>query len=125
MPGPFFEAALVALVAGGLLLLLRHVATHGDLRRLLWIAVLATGAAVALVLYTLTTQVSKPLHGRYLIGWYLCLLAVVGSAAALDHRPHAASRPGPPSGTGRAAFFAVSVALIHVFCLCFILSRYF
>jgi hypothetical protein len=123
-PEPWFEAILVALVACALVLLLRHIAQRAEARRLLWLVILGAGGAIALVLYTLTTQVSKPLHGRYLIGWYLCLLAVIGSALTLDHRSPAAADVAP-SGTGRAAFLLATAGLIHVYCLSFILARYF
>jgi hypothetical protein len=124
-PKPWFEAGLTALVACALVLLLRHVAQRAEARRLLWLLLLAAGGAVALVLYTLTTQVAKPLHGRYLIGWYLCLLAVVGSALTLDVQSTTAAAAGPESGTRRAALLLATAGLIHVYCLCFILARYF
>ena len=124
-PGAWFQAALVLVVASALVLLLRHIALGAEARRLLWLLVLGAGGAVALVFYTLTTQVSKPLHGRYLIGWYLCLLAVAGGALTLDHRAPIAAVARPPSGVGRAAFLLVAISLLHVYCLCFILRRYF
>jgi hypothetical protein len=127
MPGPAFQGIVVALVACALVLLLRHVARHGQARRLLWLVVLAAGGAAALVLYTLSTQsLPKALHGRYLIGWYLSLLAVVGTALALDLRSgERASATGPPAGAGRAAVALVVAGSIHTYCLCFILWRYF
>ncbi len=101
-PKPWFEAVLTALVACALVLLLRHVAQRAEARRLLWLVLLAAGGAIALVFYTLTTQVAKPLHGRYLIGWYLCLLAVIGSVLTLDLRSPAGRRPvHPPEPRGR------------------------
>jgi hypothetical protein len=121
-PEAWFQSALVLVVACALVLLLRHIALGAEARRLLWLLVLGAGGAVALVFYTLTTQVSKPLHGRYLIGWYLCLLAVAGGALTLDHRTPVAR---PPSGAGRAAFLLAAIGLVHVYCLCFILRRYF
>jgi hypothetical protein len=124
-PGPLFQAALVVLIAAAFLLLLRHLAKHSQGRRLLWLLVLGAGGALSLVLYTLTTQVSKPLHGRYLIGWYLCLVAVVGSALTFDGRPRALAGTELPSGTGRAALLLVMTGVIHTYCLCFILARYF
>jgi hypothetical protein len=124
-PGPLFQAALVVLLAAALLLLLRHIAKHSQGRRLLWLLVLGAGGALSLVLYTLTTQVSKPLHGRYLIGWYLCLVAVVGSVLTFESRPRALAEAGPASSTGRAALLLVVTGLIHTYCLSFILARYF
>jgi hypothetical protein len=78
----------------------------------------------ALVLYTLATQVVPlALSGRYLIGWYLAVLGVVGTVLALGPRP-SASAP-PPSGAPRAAALLLLAGPIHVYCLCFILARYF
>jgi hypothetical protein len=127
MPGPAFQAVLVALVACALVLLLRHVARHEQARRLLWLVILGVGGAVALVLYTLSTQsLPKALHGRYLIGWYLCLLSVIGTALALDLRSGGpGSTAAPPSGTVRAAVALVVAGSIHTYCLFFILRRYF
>jgi hypothetical protein len=124
-PAAWFQGALVLVVACALVLLLRQIALGAEARRLLWLLVLGAGGAVALVFYTLTTQVSKPLHGRYLIGWYLCLLAVAGSALTLDHRAPVGAVAGPPSGGGRAAFLLATIGLVHAYCLCFILRRYF
>ena len=124
-PKPWFEAGVTALVAGMLVLLLRHIALRAEARRLLWLLMLGAGGALSLVFYTITTQVSKPLHGRYLIGWYLCLLAVVGSALTLDHRAPEAALAGPPSGAGARGILLVAVGLIHAYCLSFILARYF
>ena len=124
-PKPWVEAGVTALLAGMLVLLLWHIARHAEARRLVWLLILGAGGALALVFYTLTTQVAKPLHGRYLIGFYLCLLAVAGSALAMDHRSPVASPSGPPSGTARAAVLLGAVGLIHAYCLSFILARYF
>ena len=124
-PKPWFQVGLTLVVACALVLLLRHVAQRGAARRLLWLVLLTAGGAIALVFYTLTTQVAKPLHGRYLIGWYLCLLAVIGSVLTLDLRSPATAGAGPPSGAARAAFLLATAGLIHVYCLCFILARYF
>jgi hypothetical protein len=124
-PEAWFQAALVLVVACALVLLLRQIGLGAEARRLLWLLVLGAGGAVALVFFTLTTQVSKPLHGRYLIGWYLCFLAVAGGALTLDHRAPVAAVAGPPSGAGRATFLLAAIGLVHVYCLCFILRRYF
>ena len=66
------------------------------------------------------------LQGRYLIGWYLAFLAVVGTALALDHRsPSPAGADVFPSGAWRAAFLLAVAGSIHVYCLSFMLRRYF
>jgi len=124
-PKPWFEALIVALVACALLLLLWQSAQRTEARRLIWLLLLTIGSAITLVLYTLTTQVAKPLHGRYLIGWYLCVLAVIGSALTLDLRSNASVGTGSPSGTRRATVLLATAGFIHVYCLSFILIRYF
>ena len=66
------------------------------------------------------------LQGRYLIGWYLTFLAVVGTALALDYRsPSRAGADPVPSGTWRAALLLAVAGSIHVYCLSFMLRRYF
>ena len=66
------------------------------------------------------------LQGRYLIGWYLTFLAVVGTALALDHRSTSPAGTGVlPSGAVRAAFLLAVAGSIHVYCLSFMLRRYF
>ena len=124
-PKPWLEAGVTALLAGMLVLLLWHIARKAEARRLLWLLILGAGGAAALVFYTLTTQVAKPLHGRYLIGFYLCLLAVACSALTMDHRSPAAAAAGRPTGTARAGFVLVAVGLLHTYCLAFVLARYF
>ena len=64
------------------------------------------------------------LQGRYLIGWYLAFLAVVGTALALDHRSSQGRPPGP-AGAERAALLLAVAGSIHVYCLSFMLRRYF
>src|SRR5262249_22010567 len=128
MPGPAFQALLVVLVALALAALVPTPAGRGQGRRFLWLIVLAGGALASLVLYTLATQVIPiALGGRYVIGWYLVGLAVIGSV--LSFGPGRASPssdpPRPAPGALRAAGLLALVAPIHVYCLCFILRRYF
>jgi hypothetical protein len=127
MPGPPFQALLVLLVGLALCALLLRIAWRGERRRLLWLLVLAGGSVASLVLYALSTQeVPMALQGRYLIGWYLAFLAVVGTALALDYRspPRAGADP-VPSGTWRAAVLLAVAGSIHAYCLSFMLRRYF
>ncbi len=127
LPGPLFQALLALLVGAASCALLRHVARQGGGRRLAWLVALAAGSLASLVLYTLSTQgLPMALQGRYLIGWYLTFLAVVGTALALERR--AASRTGADplrSGAVRAALFLAVAGSIHVYCLTFVLRRYF
>ena len=127
MPGPSFQAFLVLLVGVALCALLLRIARHGEGRRLAWMAVLAAGSLASLVLYTLSTQgLPMALQGRYLIGWYLIFLAVVGTALALDHIPPSRAGSGrPSSGAARAALLLAVAGSIHLYCLSFMLRRYF
>ena len=127
MPGPPFQAFLVLLVALALSALLLRIARHGEGRRLIWLVALAAGSLASLVLYALSTQgTPMALQGRYLIGWYLTFLAVVGTALALDHRsPPRAGTGALPSGAVRAALLLAIAGSIHLYCLGFMLRRYF
>ena len=115
------------LVGLALCALLLRIARHGEGRRLLWLFVLAGGSGASLVLYALSTQgMPMALQGRYLIGWYLTFLAVVGTALALDDRsPTRAGEGALPPGAGRAALLLAVAGSIHVYCLSFMLRRYF
>jgi len=127
MPTAPFQALLVLLVGVALCALLLHIARHGEGRRLLWLAVLAAGSLASLVLYTLSTQgMPMALQGRYLIGWYLTPLAVVGTALALDGRtPPLAGEGAFPPGAVLAGLLLAVAGSIHVYCLSFMLRRYF
>jgi hypothetical protein len=128
MPGPAFQAVVVLMVALALVVLLLHVAHRGRTRRFLWLVILGAGAVASLILYALATQmVPMALGGRYVIGWYLAVLAIVGAVLTLDLRSpqRASAGEAPPSGGPRAALLLVLAGPIHAYCLCFILGRYF
>jgi hypothetical protein len=125
MPGSAFQTLLLLLVAGAVVALLLHIAQNREVRRFAWLVTLALGATASLALYTLSTQhVPKALQGRYLIGWYLAILAVVGTSLALIGHANA-GEPAPPAGASRAAFLLLVAGSIHTYCLSFILRRYF
>ncbi len=127
MPRPALQGLLTALVGLALAMRLRHIARYRQVRRFLWMLLVAAGAVAALVLYTLSTQDKvTALQGRYLIGWYLAVLAVIGGALVLDHRaPMDTGDPPGSEGSTRAAFLLVVAGAVHVYCLSFILKRYF
>lgn len=128
MPGPGFQALLVLMVALALVALLLDIAHRRETRRLLWLVILGAGAVASLILFALATQmVPMALGGRYIVGWYLAVLAIVGVALTLDLRgsQHAIGDMAPPSGARRAALLLVLAGPIHAYCLCFILRRYF
>ena len=91
-----------------------------------WLLVLALGGAGSLVLYVLATQVAPiALSGRYLIGWHLSILAVIGTALVFGPRGEAGSGAAVRGGQARAALLLALAGSCHVYCLCFILQRYF
>ncbi len=129
MPGPPFLSLLALLTAVALVGLLLYLARQRQVRQCLWLLALGLGATLALVLYTLTTQdLPMALQGRYLIGWYLVILAVIGSWIALVEPPSPRMLNGRLAGVARIPRTAVLLALsgvLHVYCLAFILWRYF
>jgi hypothetical protein len=126
MPGPAFQGLLLGLTGTALVILLRNVARTSDVRRLLWLTLVALGAAGTLVLYTLATQgLITSLTGRYLIGLYLVVLSVCAGGLVVAG-PGAASSAGQTAPGGRrAALLLVVSGTAHVYCLYVILQRYF
>jgi hypothetical protein len=127
-PAPFLS--LLALLAGAAFVgLLVHLSRGPQVRRLLWLGALGAGASVSLVLYTLATQnVVMALQGRYLIGWYLVVLALIGSWVVLLDRPMVKVLPrafGSLRWIPRSGVLLALSGFVHAYCLCFILWRYF
>jgi hypothetical protein len=117
---------LVSLVAGAsgvaLILLLVWTARARSTRALIWISATAAGFVASAGTYALSVYQStlSDLHGRYLIGLYLCALAVCWTGPG-----RAADPPSPArSVLLTAAAFAGGVA-VHVYSLRLILFRYF
>jgi hypothetical protein len=129
IPKPPFQGLLMALCGACLAWLLSHVAGRRQPRRFLWLAIVALGAGAALVVYAASTQGRiSTLVGRHLIGWYLVVLTVIGSALTLEPERTAARNDGPPAGTAggwRAALLLLVAGGAHAYCLSFILRRYF
>lgn len=124
MPGEAVVSGAVLLTALMLIMLLAHLARTASLRRTMWLATLVAGWSVTLALYAVSTYfLHRNLHGRYLVGLYLSVLAVCGSGLALLPR---APRTEPWWGAiNRELILVVMVAGIHAYALWFILRRYF
>ncbi len=129
LPGPRFQGLLIALAAVALVLLLLQLGREREVRRVAWLAAVAVGAVVSLVLYTAWTQDrTSTLVGRHLVGWYLVVLAVIGTGLTFDRWTSGGGggeSGGAAPGAGRAALLLVVAGGVHVYCLWFVLQRYF
>jgi len=124
VPGDGFVSVLVLLTAVALAALLVEIARSGDARRSLWLAVLGGGWILTLVLYAVASYyLHRNVHGRYLVGLYLSILAVCGSALALWPRSPRPETRGLK--LSREVLVVATAAAIHGYALRFILLRYF
>jgi hypothetical protein len=124
-PPPFLVGLVVALAAGAvsLLLYLRRV---NDPRPPAFLLAFVTGAAASLVLYAVAIhRLPMNMTGRYLASWHVAVAALVGSAAALAHDPRCAAGPPAAALVPRTVAFLLAAGAVHVYCLAFILRRYF
>lgn len=72
------------------------------------------------------------LQGRYLIGWYLvfltlaaCWIAGLPCGQALQRASSDSVVPRPGAASLRTAILLAVAGSVHVYCLAFILQRYF
>lgn len=125
MPGDGLVTLLILLTALGLVTLLAHITRTGPVRRAIWLGVLGPGWIATLVLYAISSYyLHRNLHGRYLVGLYLSMLAVCGSVVALVPR---APRHDTwwLQGLSREWSVVAAAGAIHAYALRFILLRYF
>jgi hypothetical protein len=129
MPDATFLSTLALLTAACLIALLLYLARHRDVRRFFWLLALGLGSAIALVIYALSIHgLPMALQGRYLIGWYLPVLSVIGSGVVLAESQMAKGaqhRWAIRGGISRPVALLAICGLVHTYCLCFILGRYF
>jgi len=117
---------LVSLLAGAsglaLVLLLAWIARAGSARALVWVGFAAAGFALSSAAYGLTIIKTMPadLHGRYLLGLYLCVLVICWSGVARVTDRRSVTSRAVALGTAMACVVAV-----NAYCLAFILARYF
>ena len=130
VPSPVLLTGLSVATGVSSIGLLLWLARNPDLRRTTWLLTLGVGWIAALVLYALAIHAVRVMNvtGRYMAGWHLCVLAVLWAWPALAGGPR-----GEPSWRSRASlwcaprvgFLLTAAAVIHTYCLCFILWRYF
>jgi hypothetical protein len=129
VPPPVFLTGLVVLIGVSSVALSLYLVRARDHRRITWLFAVFLGCGVSLVLYALSCySIPVNLHGRYLIGWYLCWLSLALSAPAVLPSVRQASHAEPGAAHSllpRVAVLLVLCGVIHVYCLSFILRRYF
>jgi hypothetical protein len=124
-PPPFLVGLVVALAAGAISLLL-YLRRVNDPRPPAFLLAFVTGAAASLVLYAVAIhRLPMNMTGRYLASWHVAVAALVGSAAALAHDPRCAAGPPAAALVPRTVAFLLAAGAVHVYCLAFILRRYF
>jgi len=120
LPSPIVTQIVVLASGLAAVALLAYLSVTRDGRRLA-VALLFLGGLVAtLAAYALSVHWTKVnLHGRYLIGWYLCSLAAAWCVVALVPTSRRGWR------VSRTAVLLTACAALHAYCLRFILCRYF
>lgn len=115
-------ASLLAAATGiAFICLLIWVARTRATRTLVWIVCAIVGYAATFATYALSVIRLTPadLHGRYLVGLYLCLLLIVWSGVArLGGSNRRLSNALPPA-------LATGCVAVHAWCLAAIVQRYF
>ena len=116
---------LVSILAGAsglaLLALLVWIARAGSRRALIWLGCAGAGFVVSAAAYALSIvrAVSSDLHGRYLLGLYVCALIICWTGPARAADSPSSGRYAPLAAAALAGCIAV-----NVYCLRLILLRY-
>jgi hypothetical protein len=122
LPPPAFVSALVTASALAFAALLFSLARAGEVRALVRIGFALLGYTISVAAYALSVFVTTPadLHGRYLLGLYLCLLTIGWSGVAWLVE---SAQPRPADAVRMAC--CAAFVTIHVLSLAVILTRYF
>ena len=105
-----------------LVLLLVWAARMRSLRTLVWLGFAVVGFLASAAVYALSLHgaMASDLHGRYLLGLYLCALAICWTGAG-----RTAGAPGSRLAVAFTTAAVTCAIAIHVYSLRLILSRYF
>lgn len=115
--------ALVLLFGAMAVVLLLRIGRQREVRRFAWLGLLAGGWTLALVLYAVSSHyLYRNLHGRYLVGLYLSVLAVIWTAPWLGGLEPTKEPAGRLSS---GPLLLAAAALVHGYALTCILRRYF
>jgi hypothetical protein len=130
VPSPALLTGLSVATGVSSIGLLLWLARQPDPRRAMWLLTLGMGWIAALVLYALAIHAVRVMNvtGRYMAGWHLSVLAVLWAWPAVAGGPSDRSSRASPAiiwRLPRAGLLLTAAGLIHAYCLCFILWRYF
>lgn len=121
-PAPF-TAMLVTVTGASVIGLLVHIARHREVRLLAVLTVLAIGGTATIAGYVyLSYAIHTSVHGRYLLGWYLTLLAVCWTWPAIAPPRQMA---GPGRWPSRVTWQLITAGFVHAYAMRFVLQRYF
>jgi len=122
IPGPTFVGFLVAATAVALIGLLLHISRRADVSRFVALSIIGLGLVVTFGGYAYASYAALTnLHGRYLLGWYLTMIAIFWTWPAIA--PSRSATTGPP--WLRSVVLAAVIVFVHAYSLTFILRRYF
>lgn len=120
IPPDWFICTLGALTGAALIGLLLHVRANREAVHVVILTVAFAGFVATLMAYAFITLSAAPdLHGRYLVGLYLCILPICWSLPALK-----AANADSLWRFRSPVLFAMCPA-VHAYSLSFILHRYF
>jgi hypothetical protein len=109
--------ALTTIVATGLFLTGLSIARRRDIRHTVWVLLLGAGGTASLAAYAVSNYfLNRNLHGRYLVGLYVCTVLAAWTIPILESE----------RSKMLVRFLVVgSVIAIHAYALPFVLLRYF
>lgn len=120
-----FVSSLVGLSGGAAVVLLFWIGRSHEIRKVALIAVLTGGWLGAVALYAVSTlSLYRNLHGRYLVGLYLSILAVIWTVTSAVRYADPRGRLAKLSRLAPMLFLAGSAA-VHACALAIVLRRYF
>ena len=124
IPTPPFESIVLTMFGGAVIAVAVRLWVSVNYRRFTWLAVFSASLVATLVTYTVSAYViNTNLHGRYLIAWFASAVAVAGSAIAMGDL--SAPERSSAGSRWRIDVPILIVLVLHMFCVCVILRRYF
>lgn len=122
LPGANFVGFLVATTAVAVIGLMWRISRRVEVSRFVALLIVGMGLVVTLAGYTYASYAALTnIHGRYLLGWYLTIIAIFWTWPAIA--PSRSTTGGPP--WLRTAVLMALIVFVHAYSMTFILRRYF